>query len=359
MSGISTRVLALLLAVTACDAAFGEVRYKVIDLGTLGGYSSEACGLNNAGQVVGRARYSELSTTQHAFLYSNGTMTDLGTLGGYNSVARAINDAGQVVGGAQTSTSEEHAFLYSGGVMTDLHPNGWTDSGAYGINDSGQIVGRLMYYTSRSHPFVYSAGAMKDLGTLGGSWAVAGAINNAGQIVGGSEIQEYSSTFHAFLYSEGAMTDLGTMAPSTFSAAYDINDLGQIVGESLNAMLWHNGQMSSLGTLPSPHSYYSEAYGINAAGSIVGASFSHTMGMEHAFLYCDGTMVDLNSLIDPRSGWTLRQATDINDLGQIVGWGETATSGHRAFLLIPEPATLSLLAVGGAALLGRRRRRAR
>ena len=42
---------------------------------------------------------------QHAFLYSNGTMTDLGTLPAARySVAYGINASGQVVGYADTSS---------------------------------------------------------------------------------------------------------------------------------------------------------------------------------------------------------------------------------------------------------------
>jgi hypothetical protein len=32
-------------------------------------------------------------------------------------------------------------------------------------------------------------------------------------------------------------------------------------------------------------------------------------------------MRKLSDLVDPASGWTLAQASGINDRGQIVGWG--------------------------------------
>ena len=63
-------------------------------------------------------------------------------------------------------------------------------------------------------------------------------------------------------------------------------------------------------------------------------------------------MLDLNTLIAPGSGWILTEARDINDRGQIVGYGQT-TQGTRAFLLtpVPEPAT-NLMAVLAALFMG-------
>jgi probable HAF family extracellular repeat protein len=292
--------------------ALAGVQYTVTDLGALPGETySEATGINNAGQVVGR---STPNGNSHAFLYSGGVMSDLGTLGGSYSEATGINNAGQIVGTSYTTGGLSRAFLYSNGTMTDLGilPSG---SGNYanGINDAGQIVGQA--YTA----FLYSNGSMTDLGTLpGGTWSAAYAINSAGQVVGYSTTTGPSPR-HAFLYSNGSMTDLETLG-GVYSYATGINNAGQIVGYSyttgdaaIHAFLYSDGVMTDLGTVPGGSQSY--AHDINDAGQIVGNTDTG------AFLYNGGVMTDLNSLIDPASGWTLQAANAINDNGQIVGYG--------------------------------------
>jgi len=117
--------------------------YKVTDLGTLGGATSTARGINAKGQVVGCA--DTASGHRHAFLYDNGKMTDLGTLGGAQSWAKDINATGQVVGSANIASENRHAYVYSKGTMTDLNfltdpASGWTLEEATAINDNGWIV---------------------------------------------------------------------------------------------------------------------------------------------------------------------------------------------------------------------------
>ena len=72
-------------------------RGRVIHLGDLGGGYSEALGINDRGEVVGRSRRADGSSG--AFLWRDGTMIDLGALtGAPRSEAFAINNRGQVVG---------------------------------------------------------------------------------------------------------------------------------------------------------------------------------------------------------------------------------------------------------------------
>ena len=353
------------------SAALAEVRYTVTNLGTLpGGYASYAYGINNSGQVVGYS-YSSPAGYYHAFLYSNGSMTDLGTLPGgapLQSYAYGINNTGQIVGQSSTYTAgdknpvTEHAFRYSGGVMSALGTlPGGVGSVANGINDSGQVVGYSYTYNDHSQQhraFAYNNGSMADLGTLGGSLSGASAINNSGQVVGWARLPSENS--HAFLYSNGVMADLGTLG-GTYSDARGINDAGQVVGYSYttgntawHACLYDGGSITDLGNLPG--SLYSTAYGINDFGQIVGTTYTGSYA-DKAFLYSNGAMSNLNSLIDPASGWYLNSAQAINDSGQIVGYGRYAGQDFTAFLMtpVPEPATLSLLALGGLALLHRRR----
>ena len=63
-----------------------------------------------------------------------------------------------------------------------------------------------------------------------------------------------------------------------------------------------------------------------------GAGFTNP----RAFLWQDGVMTDLNTLIPPGSSLSLQAAQEINDLGEIVGQASDQTTGkNRAFLLVP------------------------
>jgi len=114
-------------------------------LGTLGGPTSRAYGVNAHDDVVGTSELAD--GTSHAFLWSSGTMTDLGALGGVYSQASAISDSGEVTGEYQQASGEVRVFRWTRSEgMVDVGPNfegprDGTTSLATDVNSAGQIVG--------------------------------------------------------------------------------------------------------------------------------------------------------------------------------------------------------------------------
>lgn len=148
------------------------------------------------------------------------------------------------------------------------------------------------------------------------------------------------------------ITDLGTLAPAqplSFSAAHAINELGQVVGVSMNgalvqhAFVWSaGGGMVDLGDLPGGDND-SSASGINNAGTVVGSSGAlNTAQGYHAFQWTSGAgMADLGA--KPNNGY-ISFGAGINSAGTIVGasgFGSSFTayvkSSDGAMTLLSKP----------------------
>jgi probable HAF family extracellular repeat protein len=236
---------------------------------------------------------------------------------------------------------------------------------ANAINNDGQIVGEVTYPVSPAlfspQAFLYAGGQMQYL-PQGGSYSVAYAISADSNCIAGISTGS-AGLADTFLYTGGQMHDLG-MAPGGAVQPISVTDSGEVVGNtyasygptSSQAFVYRDGAFQSLAASGST---WTCACSANASGEIVGVSdaFIGTSNPAGVCFYANGSWTSLASLIDPQDGVTVAAAGAVNDAGQIAFIGDGPDGLEHAYLLspTPEPATLSLLALGGLAAMKRRR----
>ncbi len=292
----------------------------VIDLGVLGGQtSSEAWGINRAGQVTGQSTGEDLEATAIVW---NGMLNILAGLEGSRSFGFDINAQGEVAGQAalQPGSLIPSAIVWSpkdGVIQLAL---AWSQARA--LNNSGFAVGNS---NGRAMRWGFAQGTSLDLGDLGGGSADGFDINEVGQVVGYSTLNAQGDR-RAFLWEEGVgMRNLGTLAADQDSEARGINNAGKIVGVSNNrAFLLESpsSDMIDLGTLPGGD--FSVAEDINTRGVIVGTSTAAGDDEDEAsaVIWIKQKIRDLNDFLPPNSPWTrLQNALAINASGDVVGIG--------------------------------------
>ena len=367
------RHLALGLLAGGLSSA-GAAEYQVIDLGTLGGDHSAAFGVNDLGWVVGSAQ--DADGRLQAFVWRDGAMAGLGFLpGGTSSVATAINNHGEIAGRADASPTNFHAFRHAGGALVDLGTLGGVNSQARAINDAGAIAGSSQLATNSpnatvNESFLWITSRFAHVHSFPDyNSCDAFGINQDGLICGNTFVYSPYDRWWGFVWADdngnflhdfGEMRLLGSLgvkdSVGEMSAALDVNDVGQAVGWTCvtnryyprHAFLvtsaggiWKrpnpasnidptNTLMRDLGVLGGPTNN-SWARGVNNRSWVVGNA-DMPSGTNQAFLWRDGSMRNLNDLIDPAADWVLTNATAINLHGEIVGSGLHAGQS-RAFLL--------------------------
>lgn len=329
-------ILAVSITFWSATQATTKFFYTVTELNSLGGSRNGAYDINDLGQIVG---YSENVTgQQRSVLWNNNGKIDADWTGngGFNYAA-SINNVGQVACSTDlmSHVSGRCPYLWEDGNITYIGQCGGTGY-VTAINDVGQVAG-----WDTNYPFVWKDGVTTPLSEIDSNIGANQAldINNRGQIVGYSLTSKKILKTHAVLWQNGKLKVLAKLPGGNNSVAMGINKHGQVVGwsDSLGstkqAVLWENGTIKNLGTFDGNAT---KATDISARGTVVGYSFTIDFkeNPQHAFVWKNGIMRDLNKLLPANSGWELNSAQAINNRGQIVGEGKF-NGQQRAYLLTP------------------------
>jgi hypothetical protein len=204
------------------------------------------------------------------------------------------------------------------------------------INLHGEVLGSLDFssgpFLDNAHVGLFSGGTTIDLHllTLGAEPienSLPIGLNDHGQVIFFAD-DDLPSIVQFFLYDDGQLVNLNALYGTD-----DLEFLTAVYGET--DFLYAGGRLRLFDSsardneVPAPF----VVAGINHRGDAVGSSMPFSLD-SHALLFSGGRAYDLHDLIDPTTGWRLIYAFDINDHGQIVGWGRV-DGNWAGFLLDP------------------------
>ena len=329
---------------------------------------SRALGVSDDGVVVGYGWNA--SHNGEALRWSNGVSTDLPDFISppseyIRSHANKVSLNGMIAGYSYVGPYDAHAAVWKNGNILDLGSSGsQAFSQLVDINNNGMACG-----TSGSAPYVWTElGGKKYLGILPGpehssDSAEAYGINNNGVVAG--RMKMWVDSYAAIWDPVSGWLVIDSEGNESMANAINDNNVAVVQKTGQNsqyhACVW--SEQDGLRQMADLNASQSLPYAINNDGVIVGEAAVPASG-EYAVVWDDTDITHCYKLQDlvenwASSGWTrLYAANDVNENGQIVGYG-LYNNRELGFLLTPtpEPATLSLLALGGLALLRRRGRK--
>ena len=297
------------------------------DLGTLGGDTSYALGINDSGEVVGYSYLAD-NVTRHAFTWTaSGGMVDLGTLpGGTWSQGEKINASGEISGEALDSNGRQVPVFWSAGTgFVSLGETHTRDSRNYGysINDSGVVTGQVYIGAVVNAIYWRRGGAVHLLPPIpnGGLHMVGYDINNRDHVTGNGSWSD--GRWEAFFWSRTRGTVGIGFVPDAYSTlGHGINDndevtgLATFIGSAVTTGFYWNSH-TGIVLLQTLGGATGAGLDINLAGAIAGWS-SNASEEIHAVLWSNYTSLpqDLGTL----PGGTISYAYSINSSGQVVGF---------------------------------------
>lgn len=285
--------------------------------------------------------------------------------------ANGMNDAGQLLVNGHTMMGDVVVRMEGAQAAIVWGRVGYSPLGT-GINARGTVCGYWQYDAAWPGQTIGFISGARDLDDL---YSPLYALNGSDVAVGMASTNSFSGhypTWHParacvvsnsltlmpFFLDSRPVPEVARTDDLDLSSALGINEQGWVVGfwrgttPGPRQAFLRRGEVTGVEMLGTLGGAESEARDVNGQGVVVG--WAHTAeGRNHAFVYSNGVMSDLNGRVPPGSGWELQQANAVNDAGQVVGFGLVAGSQH-AFLLSPpglEPAPIVTVQPVGAALV--------
>lgn len=292
--------------------------------------------INNAGQIVGNWGANGYTAPTHAFTTAPGgtVARDLGSLGGTSSTATGVNASGQVVGSTTTTSGAARGYITGAQGSGGMQELAAIPKAPYvtvtGINDGGKVVGYVGGTFPNENSFI--------AGTQPGSAPYSSISNNTPSgIYTVNVINGQDQTAGYYSQYRGA----GGVVP------YLRNSNGTVIVADMSHA------PNYIANAPTGQSSSAMALGLNSKGQLVGSvtrNDTGALGRTYAFITDANAanLVEVSSL--SFTNFTLAQdfyftsATGINDFGSFVANG---SNGH-AYLItaVPEPSTGWLLLCG-------------
>ena len=372
LAGVPTGLCFLFSSVAAAVGFYGVG--TSLD-GTVG--SSVCWDVSPNGQtVVGRFKDSQSPDYQEeGFVWTlQGGMVGLGSLPGdaFMTEATASSNAGEVVVGRGTGSWNQYHAVYAtttGVVDLEDPTEYYTRSSAADVSSDGTVI---VGFSEETGTRAFRWTAATGMVFLADAWSAARGVSADGSTVVGTAGSE------AFRWTDETGTvGLGFFPDESSSWAVDVSTDGTVVVGSAHRHLPHTTstlteafvwteQTGMVGLGPfsedSNKVLLSDAKGVSGDGKlIVGLTTTSTgddvpfiWDADHGMRLLEDFLVDQCSL--DLSDWDLRRVTGISEDGlTIVGYGYGPSGQQEGWVaVIPEPTTLSLLALGGLALMRRR-----
>lgn len=335
----------------------GAIEYEIQDIGTLQTHSSEAIAINNQGEILGWYNVDGTNEEKHYFLREkNGTFHELPKKepGKGTSINwRYLTNNGKVYGTFDGNVNFPVLYVWdqaNGAIKLGTLP--WKEIAA--VNDLGQVLIKSKQENENGktviRPLIWYNGQVTKLYGLEGDLGIESEesygydMNNKGEVVGQSLVSityknKIFQQVHAVKWVNGKALDLHNKIPKTNSSkAIAINNLGEVLLSSEYGahLLREDGEIMLFVCNLNKLNDCGYVYNYNYDYGIPWTKWQSLVRDRNNKEVYSETSMDKKIKMDRESIWNKSgHVISVNEKGEIITQGETIYGEKHAMLLTP------------------------